>query len=603
MPAAVPAKLTPLRAHLLSLLKECRTVDHLKQIHSLLVTSGLPGDAFPTAKILHLASLSLPADISYASLIFHQIYRPHVSLYNTILRGYSLRSHHVKAINLYSQMLRDGVFPNEHTYPLVLKAFSRSQNENPNQIYAQISKLGFDNDSFVQNSLVAVYAKAGDFGSARKLFDGIRNRDFISWTAMVHGYVDNDRPVEGLALFAEMKSVGVEIDEVIVVSVLKGAAMVGNIWLGKCIHGFYVECGRVKWDAYIGGALVDMYAKCGYCDHARRLFEEMPCRNVVSWSALIAGYVQCNEFIDALSFFRDMLVRGMKPNQVTLATVLTACAQLGALDQGRWIHSYIERNKLELNSILGTALIDMYAKCGCIDDAFMIFHVIPEKDVYPWTALISGMAMHGRASECLDLFLQMVKERVQPNEVTFIGVLCACSHGGLVDQGQSYFDCMIKDCGISPKLEHYGCMVDLLGRAGRLREALCLIESMTMEPSAGIWGALLNACMIHKNFELGESIGKHLVRMEPHHSGRYVLLANIYSLSRKWDEAANLRRTMKGRSVEKTRGCSWIEVTGAIHEFVAFGESHSESKNIYETLDGLTELIKLEGYVPDSHQA
>lgn len=492
-------------------------------------------------------------------------------------------------------MLRDGVIPNEHTYPLVLKALSGSRNKNPNQIHAQISKIGFDNDCFVQNSLVAVYAKAGDLGSARKLFDGIRNRDFISWTAMVHGYVVNDRPLEALTLFAKMRYVGVEIDEVTIVSALKGAAMVGDVWLGKCIHGFYMECGRVKWDEYIGGALVDMYARCGYCDDARRLFEEMPFRNVVSWSALIAGYVRCNEFVDALSFFRDMLVKGMKPNQATLTTVLTACAQLGALDQGRWIHGYIERNKLELNSILGTALIDMYAKCGHMDDAFMIFHVIPQKDLYPWTALISGMAMHGRASECLDLFSQMVKERVQPNEVTFMGVLCACSHGGLVDQGQSYFDCMIKDCGIRPKLEHYGCMVDLLGRAGRLGEALSLIESMTMEPSAGIWGALLNACMIHKDFELGERIGKHLVRMEPNHSGRYVLLANIYSLSSKWDEAANLRMTMKGRRVDKTRGYSWIEVTGAVHEFVAFDESHSESKNIYETLDRLTKFMMLEG--------
>ncbi|XP_038971333.1 pentatricopeptide repeat-containing protein At1g50270-like [Phoenix dactylifera] len=593
MPAAVAAKITPLQTHLLSLLKGCRTIDHLKQIHSLLVTSGLPGEAFPTAKILHLASLSLPADISYASLIFHQTYRPHASLYNAILRGYSLRSHHDKAVTLYSQMLRDGVIPNEHTYPLVLKSLSRSQNRSPNQIHAQISKLGFDNNSFVQNSLVAVYAKAGDLGSARELFDGIRTRDFISWTAMVHGYVDNDRAVEGLALFAKMRTAGVEIDEVTVVSVLKGAAMVGDVWLGKCIHGFYVECGRAKRDAHVGSALVDMYAKCGYCDDARSLFEEMPCRNVVSWSALIAGCVRCNGFADALSFFQDMLVEGVKPNQATLATVLTACAQLGALEQGRWIHGYVERNKLELNSILGTALIDMYAKCGHIDDAFTIFHAIPEKDVYSWSALIGGMAVHGRASECLNLFSEMVKERVQPNEVTFIGVLSACSHGGLVGQGQSYFNCMM-DYGIRPKLEHYGCMVDLLGRAGRLDEALRLIESMTMEPSAGIWGALLNACMIHKDFDLGERIGKHLVRMEPHHSGRYVLLANIYSLSHKWDEAASLRMTMKGRRVEKTRGCSWIEVTGAMHEFVAFDESHSESNNMYETLDGLTKLIKLD---------
>ncbi|XP_073011575.1 pentatricopeptide repeat-containing protein At1g50270-like [Typha latifolia] len=553
------------------------------------------------AKILRSASLSLPGDIYYATLILHQIKSPNISLWNSILRGFCMRSDHERAVSMYTQMLGYGAIPNEHTYPVVLKALSKSEKRNSNQIHAQILKLGFDKDAFVQNSLVSIYAKSGDLGSAREMFDASCHRDLVSWTAMIHGYVENKQEMEGLTLFAKMRSAGFEVDEVVIVSVLKGAGLVANVWLGRCIHGFYVECGRVKWDVYVGSALIDMYGKCGHCDDARKIFEKMPCRNVVSWSALIAGYEQCGLFRDTLSAFQDMLSEGMKPNLVTFTSVLTACAQLGALDQGRWIHGYIDRNKLKLNPIVGTALVDMYAKCGCVDDAFRIFHKLPQKDVYPWTALINGLAMHGRGLECLDLFSLMLKERVRPNDVTFLSVLCACSHCGLVDQGRSYFYNMFNDYGIKPKLEHYGCMVDLLGRAGRLEEALSIVESMPMEPSGAVWGALLGACMIHKDFILGERIGRHLIKIQPHHSGRYAILANNYSLSGKWEEAAHVRKTMKGNKVEKTSGCSWIEVDGFVHEFIALDESHSQFKVVYETLDCVTANMKMEGCAPDIH--
>ncbi|URE44140.1 Pentatricopeptide repeat-containing protein [Musa troglodytarum] len=586
---------TSFQAHLLSLLRECRTVDYLKQIHSLLITSGLSHDVSCNARILRLAALFVPGDIAYASLLFHQTESPTVSMWNAMVRGHSLRCHHGRAIAQYTQMLREGVVPDEHTYPLVLKVLPKLSGIRPDQVHAQVLKFGYCADSFVRNSLVAAYAKCSGVASARNLFDGISDRDPVPWTAMIQGYVENDQASDALAVFVKMRTLGVHVDEVAIVSVLKGCGLQGNVWLGRCVHGFYVACGRVKWDVYVGSALVDMYAKCGCCDDARELFDEMPLRNVVTWSTMITGYVQCGRYKNALSLFRDMLLEDQAPNEVTMASVLTSCAQTGALGQGRWIHGYVKRSKLESSTVVGTALVDMYAKCGCIDEAVMVFSGILQKDVYPWTALINGLAIHGYAFQCLDLFSRMVKDGVQPNEVTFIGVLSACSHRGLVDQGRYHFSSMFKDYSIRPKVEHYGCMVDLLGRAGMLEEAMLVIESMPMEPTAGVWGAVLNACIIHEEFDLGERVGKHLIEMDPRHSGRYALLANLYSLSNKWDDDASVRMSMKGRRVEKIRGSSWTEVNGILHEFFATDESHPETMAMYEMLDGMTKVMKLNG--------
>ncbi|CAI0431933.1 unnamed protein product [Linum tenue] len=385
---------------------------------------------------------------------------------------------------------------------------------------------------------------------------------------MIDGYVRNGSPGEGLECFLLMRSMGVKADEVTVVSALSAAGSLCYAWIGKWLHGFYVESGRVRWDVFVGSALVDMYMKCGHSDDARQVFDEMPTRNVVSWSCLVAGYVQLGRCKEALLIFQDMLTDNLRPNSKTLTSVLTACAQLGALDQGKWVHAYIDRNLIELNSILGTALIDMYVKCGCINEACFVFDKLPSKGLYTWTAMINGLAMNGDALGSLSFFSRMMCSGVQPNKVTFLGALSACSHGGLVEEGRKLFDEMRDKYHLDPDVDHYGCMVDLLGRAGYLEEAVKLIEEMPMEPSPSIWGALLGACVIHKNLELGEYIGNQLVNLQPDHSGWYSLLANVHLEHRKWDKAASVRKSMKMKGIDKIPGVSWIEVNGLIRDFV-----------------------------------
>ncbi|KAG9442313.1 hypothetical protein H6P81_018167 [Aristolochia fimbriata] len=559
-----------------------RIINHVKKIPCLFISNGVAQDAVSLGK-------------NQPSLILEGNETPNIVVYNSILRGLIIGSRPESSFFYFSKMRRQGVTPDKHTYPLLLKASSKIKSGNQTQIHAQTVKFGFDSDPFVENALVSAYGNGGELDFAFRVFYEITERDSITWTAIIDGCVKNGRALDSLKLFLGMRSSGVEPDGVTIAVVLSAIATVADVSFGKCVHGLYLARGKVNWDVYLGSALIDMYAKCGLCDDARKVFDEIPHRNVVCWSALIEGYVQSSRSKEALSVFQNMLFKSeVKPNEATLVSVLGACSQMGALEQGRLLHAYAVESNLELNMSLGTSLIDMYAKCGSISESFMIFKALPRKDVYPWTAMITGLAMHGHGKRSLDLFSTMLSSGVQPNAVTFTGVLCACSHGGLVDQGRSYFYSMSSVYGIEPKMEHYGCMVDLLGRSGRLEEALSLIEGMPIEPEPGIWGALFGACMIHKDFELGERIGKHLIKLQPRRSGRYALLANLYSMSQKWEEAASMRKLMKGKGVEKTPGCSWIEVNSIVHEFNAFDLSiNAHLKDIYLVLNRLNSQLKV----------
>lgn len=587
---------------LLSLLHKCRTSDHHKKVLSLCITSGLSSDMVLLGKLLNLLSGSPARDLSLASLLFDRTETPNIYLFNVMIRGFAMSHEAQKSILVFVRMHRNGVVPNKHTFPILLKAFSSSKKENPVQIYAQVVKFGWNSDPYVRNSLVSAFANSGHIDCARQMFAESKEKDVVAWTSLIDGFVRNSRPFEGLICFLDMTTSGIKVDEMAIVSVLCAVGMLQYVWFGKLIHGSYLVKGRVLWDEFVGTALIDMYSKCGYCDDAHKLFRGMSRRNVVSWTALIAGYIQSSKYKNAFLLFRDMILEKIKPTQFTLTSVLTACSQTGALDQGRWVHEYISWNKIEVSLVLGTALIDMYMKCGSVDEALLIFKKLPFKmDVYPWTAMINGLAKHGDSSRALSFFSQMLNNGIQPNRVTFTGVLAACSHGGLVKEGLQFFQLMKKNYFIEPNIDHYGCMVDLLGRAGHLKEATKLIDEMPMEPTPSVWGALFGACIVHKAFVLGEIIGKHLIKLQPYHSGRYILLANLYSTSQRWEAAAYVRKWMKGKGVGKIPGFSLIEVDGVIHEFVAFDKSNRELKDVYQVLDGFMAQMMVAGYFPDTN--
>lgn len=355
----------------------------------------------------------------------------------------------------------------------------------------------------------------------------------------------------------------------------------------------------VTWTSLVSG-----YAACGELGAAHKFFDEMPVRNDVSWAVIIAGYVGCGRYSDALRHFHDMLQDDkMKPNEAVLVCVLSACAHLGALDQGKWIHIYVDKSGVPKSSNISNALINMYAKCGKIECAKQVFDNISKRDVFTWTSMISGLAMHGRGSDALLVFSQMLAAGVRPDNITLLGVLNGCSHSGLVDEGFFIFHNMSRLWGLSPEIEHYGCLIDLLGRAGCLEEAYEVVRSMPMEPDIVLWRALLSACRIHGYVDLGEQIIDHISQLDPSsHGGGYTLLSNLYASIGRWDKVAKVRKVMNSR-VESNPGCSWIEVNGIVHEFVAADRLHPQIEEIHVKLNEVLKRASVEGgYIANTRQ-
>lgn len=431
-------------------------------------------------------------------------------------------------------------------------------------------------------------------------------------------------------LFEEMKRSSVEPDGMILSIVLSACGRTGYISYGKAIQDFITEK-NIALDSHLLSSLIAMYASCGSMDLAQQLFNKMSPSNLIAstamvsgyskhgriedarlifdqmvekdlvcWSAMISGYAESDWPQEALRLFTEMQALGIRPDQVTILSVISACAHLGALDQANWIHIYVDKNGFGGALPVNNALIDMYAKCGSLERARGVFEKMPRRNVISWTSMISAFAMHGDASEALSFFNQMKDENIKPNDVTFIGVLYACSHAGLVEEGRRIFASMINEYNLAPKQEHYGCMVDLFGRANLLREALEMVETMPMAPNVVIWGSLMAACRVHGENELGEFAAKQLLQLEPGHDGALVVLSNIHAKERRWDDVRKVRNLMKDNGVLKERGYSRIELNSEVHEFLMADRSHKQADKIYEKLDEVVSDLKLAGYAPNT---
>ncbi|XP_010267212.1 PREDICTED: pentatricopeptide repeat-containing protein At2g29760, chloroplastic [Nelumbo nucifera] len=624
---------------LISLLESCKSIKQALQIHAQLILKGLNHNIFSLSRLISFFALSSSRDaLDHARLLLSQIDRPNLFIWNTVIRGYSRSESPREAIVLYKSMVAEGVVsPNNFTYPFLLNSCARlSSVESGRGIHCHIIKNGFESDVFVNNSLIHLYSSFGYLDCARLLFSKSCQRDRVSYNTLIGGYARGGQPADALDLFGQMRISGIDPDEFTIVALLSVCSTLNDPKTGKIIHLLVVKSLDIyENNVLLTNALIDMYAKCGMMDMAntvfntmgsrkstpawssmvsgyarcgeiltaRQLFDQMGDRDLISWTVMISGYSQLGWYNEALELFAEMEGVGLKPDEVTLVAVLSACAQLGALEIGRRLHyQYIEDRMLEKNAILSTAIVDMYAKCGSIELALEIFQGTPAKSrtISLFNSMVSGLAQHGLGRTAMTIFGEIESAHLRPDVVTFVGVLCACSHGGLIEEGNKIFESMLKDYGIKPQIEHYGCMVDLLGRGGHLKEAHDFIQGMPFEANSVIWRALLGACRIHQNVEMSEIAGKKLLELDPDHGARYVLLSNMFADVNQWEEARRVRKQMEDKGIQKPSGWSYIEFNGSIHQFLASDRSHPQAKEIKLMLEDMTRRLKAAGYVPDT---
>ncbi|XP_068646994.1 pentatricopeptide repeat-containing protein At2g13600-like [Aristolochia californica] len=497
----------------------------------------------------------------------------------------------------------------------------RKSLEELKQIHAQGVIQGFLHFQPASCKILNAYASFGRIAEAEMVINQIQDPDVVSLTSLMSLYLQINDPNKAFSVFLDIVSAGYRADSFAMVGAISACGRKENLGHGKTVHGMIYRLELVD-DVFVNNALIDMYSrngrlrtaqtvfnsmgvknvvswtsmvhghiKCRNLESAYHVFTEMPVRNAISWTTMITGYIQCEDPIRALQLFQRMRLAGEMPTVVTLVGVLSGCADIGALDLGQSIHGYICKTNTDSDLTVLNSVIDMYSKSGSVETAEKVFKSMAERDVYTWTTVISCFASHGNGSRALQLFSEMLAAGIKPNEITFLAVLSACSHTGLIEEGRRWFDRMRGFHDLEPKLEHYGCMVDLLGRAGHLDEALRLIEAMRVDPDGVIWRSLMSACLVQGNMELAVEAGKKIIELEPDDDGVYVLLWNMFASGKRWKEAQKVRRLMIKRRVKKKPGYSWIEVNGIAHQFLVEDKTHHLYKEIYSVLEGLSKQL------------
>lgn len=474
------------------------------------------------------------------------------------------------------------------------------------QIHTHIIKLGLQNNPLVLTKFTSTSADVTAINHASSFVfspeSNPRIYDVFLFNTVIRVHArKKDLKTKAIEFYNYMIKCGVSPNKFTYPFVLKACAGIGDLSLGKSVHGCVVKFGFCG-DVHVENTLVHMYGSCrgGIC-MARKVFDEMSVWDQVSWSAMIGAYAGSGLCREAIGLFR-MMVSGFLPDEVAVVSVLSAVTDLGALEVGRWVESVIESEKVNKSLEVLNGLVDMFAKCGDVDKALEVFRKMGERDVVSWTCVIDGLATHGRGAEAVDLFEEMIREGVTPDHVVFIGLLSGCSHSGLVDKGKEYFNWMEKEFNIVPRIEHYGCMVDMLCRAGLVEEAFDFVQKMPIEPNPVICRTLISACSAHGKLKLGESMNRWLIGNEPMQESNYVLLSNIYGKMLHWEKKTNIREVMDKKGMKKVPGSTMIELNNEIYEFVAGDKSQNQYKEIYEMLDEMSREMKKAGYVPTTRE-
>ncbi|XP_047155057.1 pentatricopeptide repeat-containing protein At4g19191, mitochondrial [Vigna umbellata] len=596
--------LTPNNSTFPFLLKACATLSHLlnsKIIHAHVLKSRFQSNIYVQTAMVDMYVKC--GQLEDAHNVFVEMPVRDIASWNAMLLGFAQSGFLDRLSYLLRQMRLSGIRPDSITVLLLIDAILRVRSLTfLGAVHSFGIRIGIRDDLSVANTLVAGYAKCGDLGSAETVFDEFDagQRSVVSWNSMIAAYAKFEKYVKAVNCYKVMLDGAFSPDISTILNLLLSCVQPMALFHGLLVHSHGVKLGCDS-DVGVVNTLLCMYSKGGDVQSARFLFDCMSDKTCVSWTVMISGYAEKGFMSEALTLFNAMEASGEKPDLVTVLVMISGCGRTGALELGKWVDNYSINKGLKDNVVVCNALIDMYAKCGSFNDAKEVFYGMANRTVVSWTTMITACALNGDVIDALDLFFMMLEMGMEPNHITFLAVLQACAHGGLLESGLECFNMMTQKYGLSPGIEHYSCMVDLLGRKGRLTEALEIIRSMPFKADAGIWSALLSACKLHDKMEMGKYVSEQLFELEPQVAVPYVEMANIYASAEMWDGVADIRRKMKYLRLRKCPGQSIIQVNGKSTVFTVEDREHPETLYIYDMLDGLASHSKkgLLGYAEE----
>ncbi|KNA25651.1 hypothetical protein SOVF_004540 [Spinacia oleracea] len=551
--------------------------------------------------------------------------------WNAFISGYANCGKYSNAVSAYKNMLDEGTMNlNRITFStMLILASNMGCVDLGRQLHGQIIKCGFLSYVFVANPLVDMYSKLGFVHDAHRVFEeaternlvmyntmiggfsrlgmfeeswcllhSMPDKDSITWTTMITGLTQNGFDREAVILMRKMRKEGFSMDQFTFGSVLAACGRMGLLKEGKELHAYIIRTGFLE-SVFVGSALIDMYCKSKCINYARTVFSRMTHKNTVSWTAMLVGYSQCGLSEEAIKTFLEMKKNTIEPDEITLGSVVSSCADLACLEGGSQFHNQALLSGLLSSVAVSNALITLYGRCGIIEDSLKLFTEMNVRDEITWTALISGYAQFGKAREAMHLFEEMLSHGLKPDEATFVGVLSACSRAGLVEKGKRYFDLMVKKHGVVATPDHYTCMIDLFSRAGKLEEAKSFISEMPYIPDAIAWGAILSSCRVYGNMEIAKWAADSLLELDPQHPAGYVLLSSLYAAEGNWERVSQLRKGMRDKGIRKEPGYSWIKFKNKVHVFSADDQSSPYLDKIYVELENLNLKMIEAGYKPD----
>uniref|UniRef100_A0A803P2X0 DYW domain-containing protein n=1 Tax=Cannabis sativa TaxID=3483 RepID=A0A803P2X0_CANSA len=584
-----------------AVLRGCTNGGNLRQgqvLHSLALKVGCEFDEFLGCNLVYMYSkCGLATD---ALKVFVRIKNPDIVACSAMITCFGQQKQWQEAAHLFRLMRCIGILGNHFSFSSILSsATDMGDLQYGESIHACVWKSAFQYDLTVSNALITMYAKIGCVQDAIRVFEAIKDCDLVSWNALLSGFHDYENCNLGPRMFRQMLVEGFKPNMYTFISILRSCSSLLDVGLGKQIHAHSIK-NSLHDNVFIGTALIDMYAKTRCLKDANLAFSRLPYRDLLTWTTIITGYAQTGQAENAVSLLNQMRREGVRPNGFTLASCLNSCARIATLEHGLQLHSLAFKDGHTDDCFVNSALVDMYAKCGCIEDSETVFEGLVSRDTVSWNTMICGYSQHGQGGRGLEAFRKMLDEGTMPDETTFIGVFSACSHLGLVKEGQEHFNSMIKDFDINPTIEHYACMIGILGRAGKFTEVESLIENMKIAPQAIIWETVLGACKFHGNVEYGKRAAEKLFELIPEMDSTYILLSNIFAAKGLWDDVRNVRKLMGSQQVKKKPGSSWVEVDGQVHVFTSQDSSHPKIKEIHFELEELDKKMELVGYIPQT---